>query len=69
MRRKMRIKDGNVIFSVGYNETYITDIELPISEVDGLTAEEVNKRIMQELEKHLLISSVFNEARKQGVDV
>ena len=65
----MRIKDGKVIFSVGYNETYITDIELPISEVDGLTAEEVNKRIMQELEKNLLISSVFNEARKQGVDV
>ena len=61
----MRIKDGKVIFSVGYNETYITDIELPISEVDGLTAEEVNKRIMQELEKNLLISSVFNEARKQ----
>ena len=34
----MRIKDGKVIFSVGYGETYITDIELPISEVDGLTA-------------------------------
>ena len=65
----MRIKDGKVIFSVGYGETHITDIALPISEVDGLTTEEVQKKIMSELEKHLLVSSVFNEARKQGVDV